>query len=380
MHSVLSWNGDVIDLRRWSDKAGLIAASSVGALALTSFPTIWRWMYESSSALHLAFSTTAVISLWFHLTPTTLIETPRLYLVLAISAFIFVKALRLLKILFINISAASISTASIQQIGNGIEIQVSMPRPLKYRAGQFVFLSIPRLAAFQFHPFQVAWEYLGNDGRQVLVFVIQPRHGFTGRLRLANPTKDYTAFIEGPYGNPTALDQYGTVLLFATGIGIAGQLSYMKEQLRLYRGWQTKTRRHVLFWEMDAEEYRYWVNEWINEILSWNIDYDIQLYVRGQFLAKDAEKGVSMKKGERLLRLTLNYFAMEPENLIHAEIQRREGRGRMLVSLCTDSSTARTVTKAMRPLLGDDIDLVELDFCPWSGSRRREEPIPGVCD
>jgi NAD(P)H-flavin reductase len=54
-------------------------------------------------------------------------------------------------------------------------------------------------------------------------------------------------FIEGPYGSHTALDQYGTVLLFATGIGIAGQLSYMKEQLQLYREWQTKTRRHVLF-------------------------------------------------------------------------------------------------------------------------------------
>jgi predicted ferric reductase len=201
----------------------------------------------------------------------------------------FVKALRLFKILFINVSAASVSTASIHQIGNGVEIQVSMPRPLKYRAGQFVFLSIPRLAAFQFHPFQVAWEYLGDDGRQVIVFVIQPRHGFTGRLRLANPRKKYVTFIEGPYGSHAALDQYGTVLLFATGIGIAGQLSYMKEQLQLYRGWQTKTRRHVLFWEMDAEgisclsppklhltffgEYRYWVNEWINEILSWNIDY-----------------------------------------------------------------------------------------------------------
>jgi hypothetical protein len=42
----------------------------------------------------------------------------------------FVKALRLFKILFINISAASISTTGIHQIGSGVEIQVSMPRPL----------------------------------------------------------------------------------------------------------------------------------------------------------------------------------------------------------------------------------------------------------
>ncbi|OTA99792.1 hypothetical protein M426DRAFT_27187 [Hypoxylon sp. CI-4A] len=36
-----------------------------------------------------------------------------------------------------------------------------------------------------------------------------------------------------PYGKPLVLDQYGTVLLFATGIGITGQLPYMKELLTI---------------------------------------------------------------------------------------------------------------------------------------------------
>lgn len=229
------------------------AAGSFWVLTLISFPIIWRWMYETSSVLHLALAATGSISLWFHLTPTSILKTPRLYLVLAISAFVLIKVLRLLNIISSNLSMSSISTANIELIGNGIEVQVRMPRPLKFRAGQFIYLSIPRLSWLQSHPFQLAWEYLGDDGRQVLVFVIQSRHGFTGQLRMADQRKDYAAIIEGPYGNHTNIDQYGTVLLFATGIGIAGQLSYMKEQLQLYRTWQTKTRRHVLFWEMDAE-------------------------------------------------------------------------------------------------------------------------------
>jgi len=32
------------------------------------------------------------------------------------------------------------------------------------------------------------------------------------------------AIVEGPYGKEIHLDEYGTVLLFATDIGIAGQL------------------------------------------------------------------------------------------------------------------------------------------------------------
>ncbi|KAJ9419916.1 hypothetical protein QL093DRAFT_2375269 [Fusarium oxysporum] len=331
-------------------------------------------MYEPSSILHLALSATMITSLWFHLPSTNITQIPKLYLIVAILIFALVKLIFFLKLLFINVSTELISTATIQQVGeNGIEVRVTMPRPLKFRAGQFVFLSIPRLALFQYHPFQIAWEYLSDKsdgGRQVIVIIIQPRHGFTSRLRLAVPFERYTALVEGPYGNTTKLDQYGTVLLFATGIGIAGQLPYMNEQLRLYREWRTKTRRHVLYWEIEAEEYRYWVNEWINDILSWNIDYDIQLYIRGRFLAKDAERGISVKKGEKLKRLTLNYDIMDPQSLLEDEMRRRKGGSRMLVSLCTEPITAQAVTKIVRPLLGDDLDLVELDFCPWSSSRR----------
>lgn len=225
----------------------------MAAITLTSIPIIWRWKYEFLATLHLALAATGVASLWFHLTPAGVLETPGLYLILTITAFASVKLIRLFKMLLTNISTDSISTANIHQIGHGVEIQVSMPRPLKYRAGQFVFLSIPRLAAFQLHPFQIAWEYSGEGGCQVIVFIVQPRHGFTSRLRLAAPMRDYAALVEGPYGRSITTEQYGTVLLFATGIGIAGQLPYMKEQLHLYREWRTQTRRHVLFWEMEAE-------------------------------------------------------------------------------------------------------------------------------
>lgn len=38
--------------------------------------------------------------------------------------------------------------------------------------------------------------------------------------------------------------------------------------------------------------------------------------------------------------------------------------------VCTDPSTAQTITKVVSPMLGDDIDLVELDFSPWPEARR----------
>jgi predicted ferric reductase len=145
--------------------------------------------------------------------------------------------------------------ATIKHHGDGVEISVRMARPLKFRAGQFVYLSLwnfSSLSAFESHPLQICWAYNDEDGQQVLVLLSQARRGFTRRLLM--PTRrQHPALIEGPYGKTLSLGQYGTVLLFATDMGIAGQLPYIKELLELYRQCKAKTRRVALFWELEAE-------------------------------------------------------------------------------------------------------------------------------
>ena len=44
-----------------------------------------------------------------------------------------------------------------------------------------------------------------------------------------------------------------TVLMFATGIGIAGQILYMKELIRGYNNCEVRTRCIVPVWQMDYE-------------------------------------------------------------------------------------------------------------------------------
>jgi NAD(P)H-flavin reductase len=61
------------------------------------------------------------------------------------------------------------------------------------------------------------------------------------------------AIVEGPYSKEIHLDKYGTVLLFATGIGIAGQLPYMRELLENFYNYNAKARRIALFWQVDSE-------------------------------------------------------------------------------------------------------------------------------
>ncbi|KAI0190540.1 hypothetical protein F4808DRAFT_465644 [Astrocystis sublimbata] len=159
-------------------------------------------------------------------------------------------------------------------------------------------------------------------------------------------TQRHRALIEGPYGRSLSLGEYGTVLLLATGVGIAGQLPYVKELLELYKNCQAKTRRVVLFWELDTEVHRHWVKDWMDELLALDRDYilDMQLYIPGRFLSRRASENTVKKLGTHG-RITLNYAAMRADQLIASEIAERKGR--TLVLFRTRAITTRTVIEVV---------------------------------
>ena len=79
-----------------------------------------------------------------------------------------------------------------------------------------------------------------------MVLIIQKRSGFTGSLFLHTNNdlvynSEMRAVIKGLYRNEFNLKSYGTVLLFATEIGIAGQLLYVTQLLEGYHNYKVKT-------------------------------------------------------------------------------------------------------------------------------------------
>ena len=120
-----------------------------------------------------------------------------------------------------------------------------------------------------------------SDGARpdTVVFIGQPKHGFTQDIfgagkeaELREMTKNtgteelngcvcttidepahMRAFIEGPYGKELDFSSYGTVVLIATGVGIAHQTAYARRLLEEHHKWNTKTQRVALFWEMEKE-------------------------------------------------------------------------------------------------------------------------------
>jgi len=162
----------------------------------------------------------------------------------------------------INYSANLRSRASVEYVADAIIIEVKPARPWECKAGQFIYLRLPELshtAFMQAHPFFVSWW-----DSKTLVLLVEPRRGFTESLwcyvkEERTKKTDLIAIIEGPYGKELDFTEYETVLLFATGVGIAGQLSYLKRLMEMRNRSDTSTKRISLHWEMDnrGEKYQY---------------------------------------------------------------------------------------------------------------------------
>ncbi|MFX3647979.1 MAG: NADPH oxidase family protein [Paenibacillus sp.] len=104
---------------------------------------------------------------------------------------------------------------------DAIELTVSLSHPWTRHPGQYIQLWIPTLSLFsifQSHPFCISW-YGKAVGAAASWSNSQTYYAYFQGTQ--------TVFIQGPLGVGSELSEFGTVILVATGIGIAPILSYL---------------------------------------------------------------------------------------------------------------------------------------------------------
>lgn len=178
---------------------------------------------------------------------------------------------------------------------------MKLARPWRFTAGQHAYLYIPRIGMWTSHPFSIAWfdeEFDGSEAdersdiekdslpvtrtrsritqswmrRQTnIYFIVRKKAGFTGRLwkkAATSPNGVFTtkAFAEGPYGEQK-LGSYGTVVLFAAGVGITHSVPHMRDLVQGYGDGTVATRKVVLVWILQSPEHLEWIREWMTQIL-----------------------------------------------------------------------------------------------------------------
>ncbi|KAL1650864.1 hypothetical protein SLS58_000983 [Diplodia intermedia] len=192
------------------------------------------------------------------------------------------------------------SKVTIEALPNdACRVTIDLVRTWNHRPGSHVHLYVPSLAGWASHPFSVAWasmhhqsmpasvedEKLGlpttnpahdltrpNQKMRSISLVCRAREGFTRKMfdrAKAQPMGILTSYgmVEGPYGGHESLDSYGTCILFAAGVGITHQTSFVRHLVAGYHAGTVAARKVVLVWSIPNTECLEWVRPWMDEIL-----------------------------------------------------------------------------------------------------------------
>ncbi|RDL36280.1 uncharacterized protein BP5553_06892 [Venustampulla echinocandica] len=260
-----------------------VAGSTFGFIFLLSIRLVRRALYEWFLNSHLLLSAVVCIAIWRHV---SLKKPTALFLRVGIYLWTIVTVAHWVLFAFRNfVFGRPFATAEAKRPWNvGLDVEdlelsvlqvdITVPRPWQVKAGQFVFLSIPKLGIFtglRGHPFMITWWKRDRKGLTISLLV-RSRAGFTAELD-RHSDKSLRAFIDGPYGIRHNFGEYGAVVMFATGIGIAGHIPYIKDLIRGYNSCEVKTRSIRLVWDIREQRHELWVGCWMDELLKMDTGY-----------------------------------------------------------------------------------------------------------
>lgn len=380
----IAWMAATVAAKGWSAVAaaiqgsqmimfGFIAIVAMVVITLQASSMVRHAFYETFKYLHIALAILVIIGVWYHLKLADLPQLPLLYGVIAIWSTD--RFLRVAKVFYRNRFG---SRALVEALpGNAVRLTVDMPNPWRFKAGQHAYIYMPSVGLMTSHPFSVAWsdetedlsdEKLAMNRQDILAmqktsmsFVIRERTGFTSKLfKKAQASTDgkfvTKVFAEGPYGGMHSMHSYGTVMLFAGGVGITHQVPHVRDLVAGYANGTVAARKIVLVWIIQSPEHLEWIRPWMTSILAMDKRRDvlrIMLFVSRPRSTKEIHSPSA----------TVQMFPGRPniETLLDFEIQSQVGT--MGVSVCGGGALSDDVRSAVRSRQGvSAVDFVEESF------------------
>ncbi|TGO60759.1 hypothetical protein BOTNAR_0140g00010, partial [Botryotinia narcissicola] len=354
---------------------GAIATIAAVVIMIQASSPIRHAAYEIFKYLHIALVIVVIIGIYYHLKLADLPQLPLLWG--AIILWVTERVYRVLTVAYRNFGKSGSRTLVEALPGNAVRVTVDMARPWKFKPGQHAYLYMPSIGLFQSHPFSVAWseeaedlsdEKLAMNRQDILAmqktsmsFVIRARTGFTEKLfKKAEASPDGKLYIkcwaEGPYGGMHMMHSYGTVMLFAGGVGITHQVPHVRDLVAGYANGTVAARKIVLVWTIQSPEHLEWIRPWMTSILAMDKRREvlrIMLFVSRPRSTKEIHSPSA----------TVQMFPGRPNIETLLEIEMENQVGAMGVSVCGSGALSDDVRSAVRKhQYNGNIDFVEEAF------------------
>lgn len=267
---------------------------------LIQSPSVLRHaFYETFLAGHIVAAVIAVMGVYYHLKLKPELVEYLKYILIVIAIWSYERIFRIFRLIYRNIAWKKCTKIRVEILpADAVRVTISIPRPWNFRAGQHLYLYVPRVGMWQSHPFTIVWgathkvpkylvdrdedekiafhkEDLAEVDETTLSLLIAKRTGFTEKLynfvdNCPERTVKMFAMVEGPYGKfilrrpePArltcgkgkidTLGSYGTVLLVAGGVGITHPVPFIRDLVAGYADGIVATRRVVLVWVIQSQ-------------------------------------------------------------------------------------------------------------------------------
>ncbi|OAX76911.1 hypothetical protein ACJ72_08796 [Emergomyces africanus] len=264
-----------------------------------------------------------------------------------------------------------------------VELTFSPSRPWKVQAGQYIYLTVSVSGSFWSFtcscPYYVIWWEDAPDGTAATVSVIvRVQSGLSMPLALT-PHRRLRAIVDGSYGGARLRDHWDemkfhdSVILFATDIGVAGQLPYVRDLLQIFisaaksmmdRGGGLRRYRITLVWEISEMCYQNWIYDWMNQLYEKDdktLILHFVLYIINREADADRAKATEICNKPSPSRGRVFYERMNVEQIITRELA--EWDGKILVTVSVNLAIRDEVRRVA--LLNEErLEFQELEFQP----------------
>ncbi|MCJ1256226.1 hypothetical protein MMC24_004047 [Lignoscripta atroalba] len=363
---------------------GLLGTVAMTVMLIQSPSAIRHAFYEIFLHVHQLLAFLALLGVYVHAISGSLPQLPYVYLIIAI--WICERCMRWIRIIYRNISRRGCTKVTVEALpAEACRVTFELRRPWTYTPGCHVYVYLPSTSLWMSHPFSIAWSeerptpYLSLESEKVpstssdldlplptrtttsITVIISKRTGMTAKLynkarASSTGVLNMIGFVEGPYGGLESLHSYGTVLLFAGGVGITHQVSHVRDLLSRAHAGTIATRKITLVWSVRTTDQLEWVRPWMDEILAMPGRRELLKILIFVTKPKSAREVVSPSA-------TVQMFPGRANARVLVEKEMQERVGAMAVTVCGPGAFADDVRDAVRRVVGVGVvDFVEESF------------------
>ncbi|KAI1867767.1 uncharacterized protein JN550_006908 [Neoarthrinium moseri] len=285
-------------------------------MVVTSFKPLRSVAYEVFVAQHII---AAVIFLWVVYVHVP--EDARYNIWFAIAALCFDRVFRLGLLLWQNLKFNPNPSkckggqkfghqTQVSAVGDSITILTIKDVHFKWRAGQHLYLWLPRVGLLEAHPYTIACPHqmpatcICNS----IQLVVRSHSGFSKRLHSfakklesSEQKRTITAFVAGPYGRPPRWDIFETLVLISASTGASFTLPILESVLQSKGPICTK-RIDFLLAARQGEEIGFYLDR-LHDALSKaherGIDLSVSIAVTGNGQLETISGSLSSRSGSR---------------------------------------------------------------------------------